>query len=405
MAIRGGDTRALRAYNERLILSALRQSGPLSRAELARATGLSAPAAATIVKALLDDGMILAQEKVRGRIGQPMTPLALDPRGAYSAGLKIGRRSVEAMLVDFLGNPVRSWRAPQAAPLVAETMAAARDGAAAILDGLSADQRARVVGLGVAMPSHLHLWAEELGLAADALAGWRDANPAAELESATGLPTRVYNDATAACGAEMALGGEAHGANALYVYVGAFVGGGLILNGSLLHGPRGNAAAIGSMPMPGADPDGSPRQLLHEASELLLEEALVAAGVPLDPASDGAVSPAAEAVFDAWCGRAAAGIARCIVSAASLVDLETVVVDGVLNAAWRTRLCGAIRRACGAFDWSGLEPVVVAEGSLGARARVLGAALLPLHARFSPQADLLMRGAQAPADQSPLAAQ
>jgi len=94
--MRGGDSSALRAYNERLIYDAIRSHGPLSKAELARVTGLSAQAAAVIVRDLLADGMLLENAKVRGRIGQPMTPLALNPRGAFAVGLKIGRRSVDA---------------------------------------------------------------------------------------------------------------------------------------------------------------------------------------------------------------------------------------------------------------------------------------------------------------------
>ena len=40
---------------------------------------------------------------MRGRIGQPSVPLALNPDGAFSIGIKIGRRSADWLLVDFTG--------------------------------------------------------------------------------------------------------------------------------------------------------------------------------------------------------------------------------------------------------------------------------------------------------------
>ena len=63
----------------------------------------------------------------------------------------------------------------------------------------------------------------------------------------------------------------------VYFYIGAFAGGGIVLNGGLYGGPTGNAGALGSMPVPG--PDGKPRQLIDVASIAMLEKALNARGV------------------------------------------------------------------------------------------------------------------------------
>jgi len=393
MAIRGGDTRALRAYNERLILQALRLGGPLSKAELARATGLSAQAASVIVNALVADGFLEPQAKIRGRVGQPMTPLALAAGGAYSVGVKLGRRTVDAALLDFRFNSVRTWRLPVAAPLRDETMAAARRGVQVVLEALPEQSGNRVIGLGIAMPSQIHLWAEELGLDPPALANWADFDPAADLAEHTGLPTQLHNDATAACAAEMALGGGAITASTLYVYIGGFVGGGLVLGGRLLHGSRGNAAAIGSMPTAPPAPGSAPRQLIHEASAVFLERALATAGIEPARANEPDQAPAADAVFASWANRAAAALAHAVAAAASLVDLETVVLDGVLAPRWRRALLDATEHAFVQLDRSGLEPLRFVEGGLGADARMLGAALLPLHDRFSPEPEILVRPA------------
>jgi predicted NBD/HSP70 family sugar kinase len=400
--MKGGDTSALRAYNERLILDAIRTHGPLSKAELARATGLSAQGAAVITRDLVATGMLVENAKVRGRIGQPMTPLALNPRGAFAVGVKIGRRSVDAMLVDFTGACVAMRRMAVAAPLRAQAMALAGQGVRAVLGALSDSERARVAGLGVAMPGQIHLWSDELGLPPGALGDWEGADPAAELRAATGLPAHLYNDATAACAAELATG-DRMTPNTLYVHVGAFVGGGVVVGGRLQHGGRGNAGAIGSMPMLPPGPGLRPTQLIHEASLVTLEAALGGAGFDGRAVIAADAPPAAAyAVFEAWAARAASALARCVAAAASVIDFETVVIDGGLNRPWLAALTAGAERAMAGFDLAGLSPVAFVEGALGADARVLGAAILPLHARFSPRPELLARAA---ADDGRLAAQ
>ena len=47
------------------------------------------------------DALVVKRAPVRGKIGQPSVPMALNPEGAYSIGIKIGRRSLDVLLVDF----------------------------------------------------------------------------------------------------------------------------------------------------------------------------------------------------------------------------------------------------------------------------------------------------------------
>ncbi len=389
--MRGGDSTGLRAYNERLIISAIRRRGKLSKAEIARETGLSGQAASVIVNALLDDRTLRKEEKVRGGVGQPYTPIDLNPEGAYALGVKIGRRSTEAILVNFRGEIVAARETAYAAPRVGTAAPLAESHARELIAALRPGDVARIAGVGVAAPDALHEWSAELGLPPGALDGWRQVDMAARLEQALGLPTTLYNDANAACAAEMALGDGIPGGSALYLYLGTFVGGGLVIGGRLHFGDRMNAGAIGSMPMVGADPDGRPRQLIHIASIIQLERALDAAGLDGQAIIAGREAPgaAADAVFAAWAETAAAGLARAVVAAASVVDIERAVIDGLLRPKWRAELIAALDAAMDRFNRAGLAPVEIVAGSIGARARVLGAALLPLHTRFSPDTELL----------------
>jgi len=392
--MRGGDSTGLRAYNERLMITAIRQAGALSKAEIARTTGLSGQAATVIVNSLLAEGLLVKREKVRGRVGKPFTPIALNPEGAYSIGVKIGRRSLEVLLVDFDGAVVASRSTPYPAPLPAETMALASGAAVELIDSLKRRLRSRIVGLGVAIPWVLHEWSDVLGLDREAIAAWRETDVAAELRSATGLSVSVYNDATAACAAEMIAGDRIRHRSALYIYLGTFVGGGVVINGRLYRGEQVNAGALGSMPMAARDSDGRPRQLIHEASVIDLERALAAAGFDVAEMFSPNGTPDVDEVFEAWSRRVVEGLSRAVVSAMSVVDFEEVVIDGLLRPDWRRRVVDGVSRAYRRFDCTGLSPIEIATGSIGPQARVLGAALLPLIGRFSPDTDLLVKTAK-----------
>jgi len=106
---RGSNQRGMRAQNERLVLSLVRRHGCLSKTDIARITGLSAQTVSVITRSLEANRLLARGAPVRGRVGQPSVPLSLNPDGAYFFGLKIGRRSADLVLVDFLGR-IRAQR-------------------------------------------------------------------------------------------------------------------------------------------------------------------------------------------------------------------------------------------------------------------------------------------------------
>src|SRR5271169_6745729 len=99
----GANQAGVRLYNERLLLSLVRRFGPLSKIEVARMTGLSVQSTSAIMNRLQADGLLKREAPLRGRVGQPTVPVSLDPEGAFSIGLKIGRRSFDLVLIDFCG--------------------------------------------------------------------------------------------------------------------------------------------------------------------------------------------------------------------------------------------------------------------------------------------------------------
>ncbi|MEQ8357109.1 MAG: ROK family transcriptional regulator [Kiloniellaceae bacterium] len=388
--IRGGDQLGLRAYNRRMILNLIRQHGALPKAEMARLTGLSAQAVSVIVNALLKEKLVRKENKVRGKVGQPHTPIALNPNGAFSAGVKIGRRSLELMLVNFHGQAIDYKRFPYAAPRRKEVARLLRRELAALLRGLDESQLDRVVGIGVAMPGHISGWTDVMGLDPAELVDWNEVDVTAMISEITELPVEVYNDATAACAAEMVLGRALTFSSALYIYVGTFIGGGLVINGQLFEGTQRNAGAIGSMPVAAAA--GGREQLIRQGSLYSLENTLRAAGIgELGMIADLAADPRAADAFAGWRRGAAAPIAEAIAAAASVIDFEGVVIDAMLHPAQLGALVQDVQEALHRMDLTGTSPLTLCQGSIGTQARVAGAAILPLIREFSPDQELLVK--------------
>jgi predicted NBD/HSP70 family sugar kinase len=388
---RGTNQSGVRLYNERLVLSLIRRHTSLPKVELARRTGLSVQTINDIVGRLEAEGLLLRLDPQRGRVGQPAIPFALNPEGAFSVGLKIGRRSTDLVLIDFCGQVRHRRHAYHPFPLPQAMLAFVRRAVDEVLAELDPAQQARVAGLGIAMPFELWNWEAELGAAPGAMAGWRGFDAETEIGAIAPWPVVTCNDATAACAAELFLGDGWRFRDFLYVFIGSFIGGGVVLNGSLYPGRTGNAGAIGSFPVGGGRPR---KQLIRVASLRGLEAELCAAG--LDPAPIYRTTeawPDYGPPLDRWIDRTAGHLAELAVAAAAIIDFEAVVIDGAFPASVRTRLRERTARAQARFDPQGLSPLVIGEGSIGSDARAIGGAALPLLANFARDRDVLFKDA------------
>ena len=204
------------------------------------------------------------------------------------------------------------------------------------------------------------------------------------------MPVEIYNDATAACAAEMVLGDALTASSALYVYVGTFIGGGVVINGQLFEGARGNAGAIGSMPVPASK--GGQEQLIRQGSLIGLETALRNARVGgQGMIADLVCEPSAATIFEDWRRSAALPVAQAVAAGLSVIDFEVVVIDAMLHSAQVESFVQDVRDALSAFDLTGTSPAELRQGSIGPMARVSGAAILPLIREFSPNQELLVK--------------
>lgn len=388
----GVNQTGLRAHNERLVLTLLRRIGPMAKTEIAGLTGLSLQAVSVIMRALEADGLLVKGEPVRGKVGQPSVPLGLAADGAYFLGFKLGRRSAEVILVDFVGDIVDQRRLTYGYPVPEDALKFVVDSCEDLARRLPEERRDRIEGLGVAMPFQIWDWPSRMTASASDLDAWRTYDLVAEIKERTDLNVFVQKDATAACGAEVVFGANPPAPDYLYVYIGFFVGGAIVLNNAVFPGARGNAGAIGSMlvPTPTAISGGEPGSTLVEPSQLIntpslsrLETMLMEKGREsgfLWDAPDSWNVP--EDIMAEWIDDAARALAISILSSTAIMDFGAAVIDGWIPTDVRRLLVERVNAEIRDLDARGVDAPMVVEGRVGARARSLGAASLPLAKRY-----------------------
>ncbi|MDE2456411.1 MAG: ROK family protein, partial [Burkholderiales bacterium] len=363
-------------------------------AEIARLTHLTAQTISLITKRLLDDGLLVKGKPRRGKVGQPSVPLSLNPDGAYSIGVKVGRRSLDVLLVDFVGAVRARWELGYGFPDPDQVLAEIGRRLGNIRELLGPASFERVQGIGIAAPLQMSGWQPLLGVDATLAARWDATDLAAEVTRLCDLPAELLKDTAAACVAELVAGRGRSVKSFLYVFVDTFIGGGLVIDSHLRSGLHGNAGAIGSMPLglSHAGQAGPPEQLLSRASLLSLERLYGAAGLEVTASSDArALQAPWKPHTQSWLRETAAAIALSVNSAACLLDLDSVIVDGSFSRELLAALLGELAVALGRYSWEGVVRPTALAGTIGSDARAIGGALLPLYANFAPDRELFLK--------------
>ena len=386
----GANQVRVRAYNERLVLSLIRLHGSLSKAEIARRSGLSAQTASVIMRSLEKEGLLLRGAPVRGKVGQPSIPMQLNPDAVFSFGVKIGRRSADLVLMDFVGRIRLQLHETFAFPLPDRIMAFITKGISTLEAKLDEKQRGRIAGIGIAAPFELWNWAKEVGAPEGAMDVWRNFDLQAEASARISYPVYLQNDATSACGAELVFGIGPSYPDFVYFFIGSFIGGGIVLNSAIFSGRTGTAGAVGPLPVRGKN--GETRQLLEIASIFVLERMLQEKGIDPEPlwySADEWIDFGEP--LENWIQETAKALAQAIVAAASIIDFSAAVIDGGFPDWVRERIVRATIEEARKLDLQGVVMPEIVEGAVGPQARAVGGASLPIFARYLTDQSVLFK--------------
>ena len=304
---------------------------PISRIEIARATGLSQAAVTKAVTPLTVAGLVDAKSTTGrdGSPGRPANPVALVPDALVILGVKVNVDEIVAVATDLATHPIVTERRPLTAHDPQTVVDAIGEICASLTDRLG-PMAGRIAGIGVTVSGDVDTAA---GLVREsALMGWSAVDLKGMLSGIVPWPLIVENDVRALTIAEHWFGVGVGTASFAIVTIGRGIGSGLHLNGEVVSGAYGVAGEIGHLPL--ADPDrlcvcgrrgcveavASTAAIASAVSDAIGREVSIEEAVQL--AHDG--DPRAAAAFEA----AAAVVGIAIASLANLTGPELVLIGG-----------------------------------------------------------------------------
>ncbi|HLV82562.1 MAG TPA: ROK family transcriptional regulator [Devosia sp.] len=381
---RGVAQSGVRITNERAVLTLLEQNPGASNADLARLSGLGPQTTSRIIAELESRGLVIRGDVLRGRRGQPATPLFVNPQGAVAIGIEIGWRHFEVLVVELSGKTLasvrRSYPWPDARTIFSEIAAEV----ATIRSGLTELQQSRLAGIGVASPSHIGRNIDLLDAPQEQAALWHDLNLVERLAQETDVSVQWFNDGNAACWSELVARSTQRPQAFAYFQVGAFVGGGLVANGELWEG-NGHAANLGSILV--CDEEGNPTYVHLLASIVALQRLLTSAGREVPNGSPFNWDwEALEPVATQWLDTAGRALAAAIVNAGAVIELDHATIDGAMPRAIVARLIDRVEYYLANLPTLTTDHPTIQMGQMGASAASTGAAQLVLFQRYFSRA-------------------
>lgn len=274
----------LRRMTVRRVLDVLRADGPSTRADLVRATGISAPTISKAIASLLDSGVVEETDPAAtASAGRPARRLRLATRSARVVGLVIDADRLEAGAAGLDGRILpETWVSTPAPRGYRELL----DAAVELLAPLVGSEG--VLGVGISSPG-LTDHREQRVILSPNLPATNGRQPALDLSRALGVPCRLAQESHALCLAERMVGAARELDDFVVLDATAGLGAGIYQAGRLVQGARGLAGEIGHVTF---DPDGQlcgcgNRGCLETLAtdRALAQRVSRVAGEPLDPAA------------------------------------------------------------------------------------------------------------------------
>ncbi|GAB5095849.1 MULTISPECIES: ROK family transcriptional regulator [unclassified Caballeronia] len=391
---RGSNSANVRRYNERLLLQALRRTEPASKADLARHANLTSTAVGSIIESLGKAGLIeYTGRRIEGQRGQPAALIRLDPRGAFGIGVRLDRTGIETVLVNFAGDVLGRSAIDMVLPHPSVVLEIVRRDVERMLALLSASERERLAGIGIAQPFNLGSWLRELGLPAENFRAWDETDFPDALSRALNLPVFSENDGNAAATAELFYGHGRTCDDFIYLFLGSAIGGGIAIDGDCLRGASGNAGDIGVIPVPPSRLPSAPQPagqwdiLLSRASLNALVRHLHYSGAAADNRVDlqACIEQRLPAV-DEWIEDCIEALAPALRATLCVLDVPMVVIDSDIDGGLLDRLVARLRTTMTANAPEARGTPALVRGTFGPDAGAIGAATLPMFYNFSPRA-------------------
>lgn len=264
----------MRHTNALSILALLREVGSCSRADLVRASGLSAPTVTNVVKDLLDADLIEPLGEGESSGGRPPDMIRFKSRRGCVLGVQITSREIQFLLADLDGNElgklVVSLARQQTTP---EAVCGYIGDALRTLLRQQKMTRDQLLVMVVGVPAITNV-DEGIVLAISTLEGWRAVQLRAMLKKMVDCMIIVENDTNLAALGERHRGAAQNEKDFTFISIDTNVGAGIVLNGKIHHGAQWSAGEIAYLRLPDT---ARKRPTIFEFGEL--ESVLTSSGI------------------------------------------------------------------------------------------------------------------------------
>lgn len=269
-----GRPSLLRHTNALRVLKLLRESGSCSKADLVRASGLSAPTITNVVGDLLSADLIKALGEGESNGGRPPDIIAFKAERGCVLAVKITADSLSFLLADLNGNPLDTHEIPLGGRKTTPD-------AICILIGEEVrrllrkhrKKREQLLAVVVGVPAITNV-DEGMVLSISTLENWRSVPLRAKLSRIVDCLVIVENDTNLAAQGERFCGAAQAEETFILIHIGPNVGAGIVLGGQIYHGSQWSAGEIGYLRLPNTS---RRRPTLHEFGEL--ETVLTSSGI------------------------------------------------------------------------------------------------------------------------------
>ena len=377
-----------RQLSRRSVFEALLHRSPISRADLAKVTGLSKQTTSEVIDAFEQQGLVRPVGRTSGNVGRTAVLYELSPEGGHVLGIDLGARLTVA-LGDIAGRVL----AETDEPTDSRGGAWALEQIARLADRLARDNHthpSRIRSIVLATPGVVNPRSGAIEMAPN-ITGLGHLNVVGLLSEKLGSPVAIENDINLALLGEIWHGCAQNVANVAFLALGTGVGLGLYVNGQLVRGENGAAGEIGYLPI-GGDPLQAEARLqgcleYQVGAHGIVRRYHEAGGSDVDSAREvferaQAGDPLAMGVIEETARLT--GLAAATVVAT--VDPQLIVLGGSVGA--RTDFADKVARVLLRLA---PRPVEIRTSTLGKRAGVVGAlsvALNKLHDELFSVADL-----------------
>ncbi|MEQ6376538.1 ROK family transcriptional regulator [Bacillaceae bacterium S4-13-56] len=229
--------------NKTLVLEVIKSRSPISRADIAKITGLNKGTVSSLTSELLDEHLIYESGPGQSSGGRRPLMLLFNHLAGYSIGIDVGVNYLLGILTDLKGNIVTEKKRLFTELTYEEILAHIIE---IIYDlKLSSENSVYgVVGIGIGVPGVVSnsgeiLFAPNLG--------WRNKDLKSSMEQEFNVPVTIANEANAGAYGEKTFGAGKNEQDIIYVSVGIGIGVGLILDDKLYKGNNGLSGEFGHM--------------------------------------------------------------------------------------------------------------------------------------------------------------